>query len=203
MEKDPSEIRQEIEATRERMGDTVEALAYKTDVPARAKDAVHDRVESVKHAVSDVVDTARTTLGGVAHSAQSKVADLSDDAQPHIADLRASVGTVAGAARDAAVDARRRLPTGDDARVALSGAKGIMQDHPLGLAIGSIAIGLLLGSLLPVSALERKQIGPIGEKLTDSATAAASDLVDQGKGAVTQAVSDAFSGTAAKPGSLS
>jgi ElaB/YqjD/DUF883 family membrane-anchored ribosome-binding protein len=34
------------------MGDTVEALGYKADVPTRAKDAVSSRVESVKTKVS-------------------------------------------------------------------------------------------------------------------------------------------------------
>jgi gas vesicle protein len=52
MGQDPGAIRQDIEDTRERMGDTVEALGYKADVPTRAKDAVSSRVESVKTKVS-------------------------------------------------------------------------------------------------------------------------------------------------------
>ena len=52
MGQEPGEIRQDIEQTRERMGDTVEALGYKTDVPARAKEAVSSRVDSVKSKVS-------------------------------------------------------------------------------------------------------------------------------------------------------
>ena len=35
---DPDQLRQEIERTREQLGETVEALVYKTDVKARAKD---------------------------------------------------------------------------------------------------------------------------------------------------------------------
>jgi hypothetical protein len=42
--KDPAQIREEIEATRRELGDTVEALAAKTDVKAH----VHDRVERTK-----------------------------------------------------------------------------------------------------------------------------------------------------------
>jgi hypothetical protein len=48
MGEDPGQIKQDIEHTRERMGDTVEALGYKADVPGRAKDAVSSRVETVK-----------------------------------------------------------------------------------------------------------------------------------------------------------
>jgi gas vesicle protein len=48
MGQDPSTIRKDIEQTRERMGDTVDALAYKTDVGARTRDAVTGRVDAVK-----------------------------------------------------------------------------------------------------------------------------------------------------------
>jgi len=51
MGQDPGEIRQDIERTREQMGDTVEALSYKADVKARAKDSITDRVDSVKSRV--------------------------------------------------------------------------------------------------------------------------------------------------------
>ena len=37
MGEDPSDIREEIEATRAHMGDTVDALGYKADVKSRAQ----------------------------------------------------------------------------------------------------------------------------------------------------------------------
>src|SRR5918999_3774495 len=52
MGQDTGQIRQEIEETRGRMGETVEALGYKADVPGRAKEAVSGRVESVKSKIS-------------------------------------------------------------------------------------------------------------------------------------------------------
>jgi gas vesicle protein len=51
MGEDPGQIRQDIEHTRAQMGDTVEALGYKTDVPGRAKEAVSSRVDTVKEKV--------------------------------------------------------------------------------------------------------------------------------------------------------
>ncbi len=41
----PAEIRADIEQTREELGETVEALAAKTDVKARAQDKVHEATE--------------------------------------------------------------------------------------------------------------------------------------------------------------
>ena len=52
MGQDPSEIRNGIEETRVRMGDTAEALGHKADVPGRAKEAISERVDSVKSTLS-------------------------------------------------------------------------------------------------------------------------------------------------------
>jgi hypothetical protein len=52
MGQDTGQIRQDIEETRGRMGETVEALGHKADVPARTKEAVSGRVDSVKSKIS-------------------------------------------------------------------------------------------------------------------------------------------------------
>jgi gas vesicle protein len=67
MGQDPSTIRQDIEETRERMGDTVDALAYKSDVKARAKDSVSERVGAIKG-----------TITGAAHSVSDSAPDTED-----------------------------------------------------------------------------------------------------------------------------
>jgi Protein of unknown function (DUF3618) len=62
MGQEPSEIRQDIEQTRERMGETVEALGHKTDVRGRAKEAISHRMDTVKAKVSG----AGSSISGVA-----------------------------------------------------------------------------------------------------------------------------------------
>ena len=47
MGQDPDQIRNDIEETRARMGDTAEALGHKADVPGRAREAVSGRGERV------------------------------------------------------------------------------------------------------------------------------------------------------------
>src|SRR5829696_4520196 len=56
MGEDPDRIRREIEQTRADMGETVDALGYKTDVKARAKDSIQDKKESVMGAASSAKD---------------------------------------------------------------------------------------------------------------------------------------------------
>jgi hypothetical protein len=55
------ELRQDIERTRAKLGDTVEALAHKADVPARVKDKVHDTKETVQLKAEEVTEHV---LGG-------------------------------------------------------------------------------------------------------------------------------------------
>jgi DNA anti-recombination protein RmuC len=49
--KTPEEIRAEIEQTREQLGDTVEALAEKTDVKTQAR----NRIQAVKEAAAEAM----------------------------------------------------------------------------------------------------------------------------------------------------
>lgn len=67
MGQDPDAIRQEIEQTRERMGDTVDALGYKADVPARTRESLQDKVQGV-----------RARLGGVTSQVSDATPDPSD-----------------------------------------------------------------------------------------------------------------------------
>jgi gas vesicle protein len=70
MGEDPRHIQQQIEETRERMGDTVGALAGKADVPGRVKgavaakkDAVTDRISGAKERMPDAGRAARKGAG--------------------------------------------------------------------------------------------------------------------------------------------
>src|SRR6185369_6312536 len=58
MGQDPDLIRKDIEETRERMGETVDALGYKTDVKSRAKESVTGKVDSVKEKLVGAKDSA-------------------------------------------------------------------------------------------------------------------------------------------------
>jgi len=52
MGEDPSNIREEIDQTRAEMGDTVDALAHKTDVKSRVKESISDKRERLREQMS-------------------------------------------------------------------------------------------------------------------------------------------------------
>jgi len=71
MGQEPSQIRQEIEETRAEMGDTVDALAYKTDVKTRVKESISDKrerlieqVQGSKDKVGDATPDGRQVKEG-------------------------------------------------------------------------------------------------------------------------------------------
>jgi len=65
----PEEIRSDIEQTREELGDTVEALAAKTDVKARMHDKVEETKTTAREKVEETKEAAREKISGVADKA--------------------------------------------------------------------------------------------------------------------------------------
>ena len=94
MGQDPSDIRAEIEETRARVGDQVDALSYKTDVPARVgdyvdekKQAVKDKVTGVKDAVTGTAskrDAERRARWAASRTPRSATRSVSPSARPRI-----------------------------------------------------------------------------------------------------------------------
>jgi ElaB/YqjD/DUF883 family membrane-anchored ribosome-binding protein len=79
MGKDAGELREEIDETRDRMGDTVDAIAYKTDVRSRIGDAIGDRVDAVKSTIAGTVGGIRDRAGSRAHDAREKMGEMVPD----------------------------------------------------------------------------------------------------------------------------
>ena len=141
MDKDPGVIREEIEQTRERVGDEVDALSYKTDVGARVGDYVDEKKEAVKSKVTGAKDT------------------------------------VTGVVPD-----RRRLKRG------AAHIRDTAASNPLGLAVGGLALGFIVGTLLPQTRVENEQMGEMSDRLIDAAKDSASEAVGRGKQVAQDAV---------------
>jgi|SRR5437588_3250063 len=70
--RDPDQIQQEIEQTREQLGDTVETLAEKADVKARATQKLNDAKTSVSEKKEQLVGKAKAASPDAALSAASQ-----------------------------------------------------------------------------------------------------------------------------------
>ena len=127
MGQDPDAIRTEVEQTRERMNETVDALAYKADVKTRAKESVTGKMD----------------------------------------DLKAKVGGSTPSTGDVKHGARR--------------AAGMAQENPIGLALGSIAVGFVAGMLVPSTRVEDEKLGPMADQVKDRAAETGQQALEHGK----------------------
>ena len=137
MGEDPDRIRREIEATRNEMGETVDALTYKADVKSRAKESLVGTKDSIKSKV------------GVGDSNGEQVKD----------------------------GARR--------------AAGVAQENPLGLAIGSVAVGFIAGLLIPASRVEDRKLGPVADDVKAKAKETGQEALERGQQVAQEAAQSA------------
>jgi ElaB/YqjD/DUF883 family membrane-anchored ribosome-binding protein len=152
MGQDPDAIRQDIEQTRAEMTETVEAIGYKADVPARAKEKVAGKLDTVK----DKVTRARKAVAGTA----SRAGD--------------TVGDTASRVSDA-------TPSGDQVRQRARRAAGLAQENPLGLAIGAVAVGFLAGLAVPSTRVEDERLGPVADEVKDKVKETGQEALERGK----------------------
>jgi gas vesicle protein len=156
MGQDPDAIREEIERTRMEMNETVDAIGYKADVPSRAKDAVSDKVDSVRSRVGDTASRAKDAITGTASRAGDKVSDRTSS----VSDATPSRGEVKQKARRAA---------------------GVAQRNPLGMAIGAAALGFLAGLAAPTTRVEDRKLGPVADQVKDKAREVGQETLDRGR----------------------
>jgi hypothetical protein len=141
MGEEPGVIRAEIEQTRQRVGDEVDALSYKTDVPARTQDYIDDKKESLKSKLSGAKD--------------SVTAPLPD---------------------------RRALKRG------AAHMRDTAESNPFGLALGGLAVGFVVGTLIPETRVENERLGDLSDRTIEAAKDTASDGVERGKQVAQEAV---------------
>jgi hypothetical protein len=91
MGEDTTQIRRDIEDTRAHMGETVEALGYKADVPSRLRDNINDRIDTVKGTVREAMSTGKNALLG----GKQNVSNALDSTGDHAASARQAVSMAA------------------------------------------------------------------------------------------------------------
>ena len=87
----PEEIRSDIESTREELGDTVEALAAKTDI----KEQAHKQADAVKAQAQEKVGEAKRKLSGAKDDMVRKARETSPQTRRYVA-AAAFVGFLVG-----------------------------------------------------------------------------------------------------------
>jgi gas vesicle protein len=158
MGQDPEVIRREIEETRERMGETVDALGYKTDVKERTKDYVAEK---------------RDAVSGGASSLISKVTGAADSVVSRMPGLSTSSGSSESSSGGPGVV--------DQTKQVAQRGKGMAQENPLGLGLVGVAAGFVLGLMLPSTKGESERIGPLSDEVKQRAVETGQQALEHGK----------------------
>ena len=90
-----------------------------------------------------------------------------------VARVKDKAGAALGSSRDAAADAARLTADRIDA-------------NPLGILVGGLALGALVGALIPRSAQEKELLAPMGQNLGDRARAAIAAARETGQSELSQ-----------------
>jgi Protein of unknown function (DUF3618) len=156
MGQDPDAIRQDIAQTRAEMGETVEAIGYKADVPSRAKETVAEKADAARSRVREGTRRAKQAVVGSTSGAGD------------------AVSQTASRVGDAA-------PSGGQVRQQTRRAAGLAQENPLGLAIGAAAVGFLAGLAVPTTRVEDERLGPVADQVKEKAKETGQEALQRGK----------------------
>jgi hypothetical protein len=105
---DADQIRTDIERTRGDLGETMERLADKADVKARAQEAADHAKAQVREKITTGAQTVQRQSSELAHKAAEKATEGAQRARRRPAPVAAIAATAAGAAAGIAVLRRRR-----------------------------------------------------------------------------------------------
>ncbi|MCP3165870.1 ATP synthase subunit B family protein [Myxococcus qinghaiensis] len=107
------------------------------------KDRAANALGSAKDSVSSASQSVKDSVSGTAHDVRGRMHDMTD----HV--------------RERASHLRERVPSAGDLRYRGTDLFGrAIDEQPLALALGAVALGMLAASLLPVSNKERRLIEP-------------------------------------------
>jgi hypothetical protein len=169
------EIRQQIDDSREHLGEAVGALAYKADVQHRGKEALHDKKEAVMENVEELkgkLPGSGDGEGGIAETTKSKL--------PSGEDVSDKVDALKSTMPD-------KAPSSDDVKATAQQAAANAGEHPIAMAAGAAVAGLAAGLALPATDLERHKLAPAAQDARAQAQSAARGAVQQAKAVASSA----------------
>jgi hypothetical protein len=198
----PDEIRTDIEQTRDRMTETVEAMAYRADVKTRAKESIFGKKEKAMQASEGVVGKARGTVQRLTaplpppRDAASSVSESVSDAASTVSSTAAdAASSVADAGASVAGRVGEAMPDREQMREVIS----VAQSNPVGLVLGAAAVGFLIGLAAPTTRTEDEKLGPISDQIKEQASDVGQEALEHGK-QVAQAAAETAVQTAKEQG---
>jgi ElaB/YqjD/DUF883 family membrane-anchored ribosome-binding protein len=144
-------------------------------------DRIREDIERTRAEMSETVD-ALGYKADVKSRAKESVQQKRDSAKESVVGATQTVKEKLVGAKDSVTDTAGNVtPDGDQVKRQARQAKGLAQENPMGLAIGSIAVGFLAGLLLPSTRVEDEKLGEVSDDVVDRIKETGQEALERGK----------------------
>ena len=127
---------------------------------------IREEIEQTRGEMGETVE-ALGQKADVKTRAKEKITGKRDQLKGRLTDT----GSRAGAA----------TPDSDEVQQRAKQAAGMAQENPIGLALGSVAVGFVAGLLIPSTRVEHEKIGPVADQVKERAKETGQEAFERGK----------------------
>jgi len=120
---------------------------------------------------ADVKSRARESLQETRDSAKESVMGTTRSVKEKLVGAKDSVSETASGA----------TPDREQVKRQAGQAKGLAQENPIGLALGSVAVGFVAGLLMPSTRVEDEKLGEVSDQVVEKAKETGQEALEQGK----------------------
>ena len=150
-------------------------------------DRIRQEIEKTRADMSETVD-ALGYKADVKTRAKESLVEKKESAKESVVGATQTVKDKLVGAKESASDA---TPDADQVKHQARRAKGLAQENPLGLAIGSIAVGFVAGLLIPATRVEDEKLGQVSDEVVDRVKQTGEEALERGKEVAQEAAQSA------------
>ena len=133
--------------------------------------------DAIRREIEETRERMGETVGAIGYKA-----DVPSRAKEKVSGTMQSVKeSITGAADSVTGTVSDATPSTGDVKHAAKRGAGLAQENPLGLAVGSIAIGFLAGMLIPSTNVENEKLGPVADQVKDQVMETGQEALERGK----------------------
>jgi hypothetical protein len=150
-------------------------------------DRIRREIEQTRAEMSDTVD-ALGYKADVKERAKESIQEKRDSAKETVVGATQTVKEKLVGAKDSAAGA---TPDTEQVKQGARRAAGLAQENPLGLAIGSVAVGFIAGLLVPATRIEDEKLGEVSDEVIERAKETGQEALERGKQVAQEAAQSA------------
>jgi gas vesicle protein len=150
-------------------------------------DRIRAEIEQTRAEMSETVD-ALGYKADVKTRAKENIQDKRDAAKESIMGVK---DKIVGAGDSVTSGVSDRTPDAAEVKAKARRGASVAQENPLGLAIGSVAVGFIAGMLLPATRVEDERLGEMSDSVIEKAKETGQEALEHGKQVAQETVESA------------